>query len=391
MNRLRPHRWLCTTLGWCWAACVAAPVPDVPTANIKITAALSANDWVDAIRFTVMCADGTALSADVATMATAEVAELNIPEGHRIADLYAVLPKTQCEVMLTALDSQSSPIPTCNSPTTAIDVPDGATEEVVVYLTCTPPTGEGISGCLVPADFCDMEDPTCSWQPRPTNTPCNDGLSCTVGNTCDGTGICGTADSGLCNDGIPCTDPECDPVFGCIGIPTTPDCNTDCPKGDVTGNNSVDVVDAQCTILLTLWQLGGMTAPVPTCLKGGLAVADLDCYGTINVADVILIISFALQQPLSVSIDRNNNHCHDHCDQQHCGDGVCLAPEDCLVCPEDCGACPGSCCEAHATPGCESPDIADCVCAVSPNCCSVLSTWSDTCVTTALQCNAGCP
>lgn len=385
------HQVLCLIGGLYLTACMTPPPLERSPSNVVITAALNANDIVTAIRFVVLCNDGTALSADVALNVPGEIPELDIPDGHSIADLYAVIPTTTCEVTLTALDDQHHPVPSCTTPIVSIDVPANVTEEVVVVVTCANPVGEGISGCLLPTTDCSPEDPLCPWSFRPIDTPCNDGLSCTVGDYCDGSGVCGVAASNLCNDGIPCTENECDPVFGCIGIPTTPGCTTFCPKGDVNGNNSVDVVDAQCTIILALWQLGGMATPTPPCLVGPVAVADLDCFGTVNVADVLLIVSFALNQPLSPIIDRNNNGCHDHCDQKQCGDGVCTTPEDCLVCPTDCGVCPGSCCEVHSTPGCVSASVTDCVCNVSPLCCSVLSSWSAACVAAASQCNAGCP
>jgi hypothetical protein len=62
-----------------------------------------------------------------------------------------------------------------------------------------------------------------------------------------------------------------------------------------------------------------------------------------------------------------------------CGDGACVAGEDCIFCPADCGECPGGdCCNPHGTAGCGDGGVQDCVCAEDAWCCDV--EWDVTCV-----------
>jgi len=61
-----------------------------------------------------------------------------------------------------------------------------------------------------------------------------------------------------------------------------------------------------------------------------------------------------------------------------CGDGTCDGGERCLECPEDCGICEGSCCTEHPTPGCDDPQITNCICAVDIRCCQ--GPWNAACI-----------
>ena len=62
-----------------------------------------------------------------------------------------------------------------------------------------------------------------------------------------------------------------------------------------------------------------------------------------------------------------------------CGDGLCDADlgENCFACSQDCGQCTGDCCEGNNSPGCQDPDITDCVCSKEPACCQ--DVWYDKC------------
>lgn len=70
-----------------------------------------------------------------------------------------------------------------------------------------------------------------------------------------------------------------------------------------------------------------------------------------------------------------------------CGDGQCDSQtETCVSCAADCGSCSGSCCTAHATPGCNDPDVQNCVCGMNPTCCD--TAWSDDCASMADLCGS---
>jgi len=73
-----------------------------------------------------------------------------------------------------------------------------------------------------------------------------------------------------------------------------------------------------------------------------------------------------------------------------CGDGICSQGENCWECPEDCGECPPeSCCEPHDTPGCDDPEVVECVCSNDAFCCN--NHWDNICANAAIQqCNAPC-
>jgi len=70
----------------------------------------------------------------------------------------------------------------------------------------------------------------------------------------------------------------------------------------------------------------------------------------------------------------------------NCGDGWCdwEMGEDCESCPWDCGPCgDGDCCVPHDGPGCEDPEIVECVCEFDSFCCEEY--WDDVCVNEAIE------
>jgi len=67
----------------------------------------------------------------------------------------------------------------------------------------------------------------------------------------------------------------------------------DLPDGDLNGSGAVNVLDAQCAALTALAQAQG--APPPACLAGGdVTAADLDCDGSVDVSDALMILDLAL-------------------------------------------------------------------------------------------------
>ena len=72
-------------------------------------------------------------------------------------------------------------------------------------------------------------------------------------------------------------------------------------------------------------------------------------------------------------------------------DGICAAEAQ-YECGNDCGLPPpgGDCCAPHDAPGCDIPEINDCVCDESNFCC--LFPWSDDCIGIGVEeCGAECP
>ncbi len=69
----------------------------------------------------------------------------------------------------------------------------------------------------------------------------------------------------------------------------------DLPPGDVNLDGIINVVDAQCVILTSLWELGSKVGAVPVCLSNqNSTLADLNCDQQVNVTDVQLSIVTAL-------------------------------------------------------------------------------------------------
>ena len=89
------------------------------------------------------------------------------------------------------------------------------------------------------------------------------------------------------------------------------------PPGDITADGNTNVVDVQCEIITTLWQLSlnsDPTASAPDCLGVSAEQADVDCTDGINVTDAVLVIYWSLETALSAEIDANSNGCPDACD-----------------------------------------------------------------------------
>ena len=173
-------------------------------------------------------------------------------------------------------------------------------------------------------------------------------------------------------------------VFGMFSVGTATGACLD-PPGDVDQDAVTTVVDVQCTVLVSLWELAGSGDEAPTCIHSDVTFADRNCNGSVNVVDVNVVAEMALGFPLSEIVDDNGDQCIDSCEAPPiCGDGECSFAENCGMCPEDCGACEGSCCYANDSSGCEDTELTTCVCGIDTACCEVA--WDDTCVVHAHQC-----
>ena len=86
--------------------------------------------------------------------------------------------------------------------------------------------------------------------------------------------------------------------------------------GDVNQSGETNVADVQCTILVALNEQNPTGfGEMPECMdEAAMEVADLQCDGSVNVVDVVLSITYALEAPLSVEIDANQDACPDSCD-----------------------------------------------------------------------------
>jgi hypothetical protein len=101
-------------------------------------------------------------------------------------------------------------------------------------------------GTVDPSEDCDEGDAngttTCGCQTdctyTPADTTCDDGLFCSEGETCDGTGACQAGTPVVCDDGVGCTVDSCDETNDTCT--NTPD-DASCDDGDVcTGTETCD-------------------------------------------------------------------------------------------------------------------------------------------------------
>jgi hypothetical protein len=80
--------------------------------------------------------------------------------------------------------------------------------------------------CREARDACDLAErctgssATCPADVKATaGTACDDADPCSVGDRCDGTGLCAGAAPFACDDGDPCTVDRCTQTTGCISTP----------------------------------------------------------------------------------------------------------------------------------------------------------------------------
>ncbi|MBI1825406.1 MAG: hypothetical protein HY287_05585 [Planctomycetes bacterium] len=103
--------------------------------------------------------------------------------------------------------------------------------------TCNPTKGNATTGCKAgtPVDcsgltnqcnvgICNESLDSCQAQPVANGTSCNDGLFCTVGDSCQ-SGVC-TGTPRDCSDGIGCTNDSCDETIdACVHAPNNSKCD----------------------------------------------------------------------------------------------------------------------------------------------------------------------
>ncbi len=90
-----------------------------------------------------------------------------------------------------------------------IHVVQGQAQDLCRNVTCDAPTQcqESVA--------CDPATGACVGTPKPAQTACDDGNSCTSGDACDGEGGCVSGAPTVCEGADQCNVGTCDPVTGC--------------------------------------------------------------------------------------------------------------------------------------------------------------------------------
>jgi hypothetical protein len=170
------------------------------------------------------------------------------------------------------------------------------------------------NGVVDPGEACDDSGDCCTSTCKHVvaGTPCGDDVDPCLDYHCTAAGACSaSAAEGGCDDGDPCTAVDSCVNGECVGVL---DACTPCPTdADVNDDNLVNVVDATCTILVSVWVLTGSEGSTPSCISGGPLKADRNCSGVPDVVDVTMSIQAALGYALDPQLDLDANGCPDAC------------------------------------------------------------------------------
>jgi hypothetical protein len=96
-------------------------------------------------------------------------------------------------------------------------------------------------------DVCNP-DGTCSHPPTPFGFPCNDGLFCTMGSTCDGVGICIGAANSPCQESTNCPHVTCDEASATCGCGWTDDIDFTSGSSDGTSTAPSHPLHPDCAL-----------------------------------------------------------------------------------------------------------------------------------------------
>ncbi|MBN1772600.1 MAG: hypothetical protein JXB32_15125 [Deltaproteobacteria bacterium] len=96
-------------------------------------------------------------------------------------------------------------------------------------------------------DVCNP-DGTCSYPPTPLGFPCNDGMFCTMGSTCDGVGFCIGSDRSPCDDSPNCPNVSCDEASETCGCGWTDDIDFATGTGDGLSADPSNPLHPDCAL-----------------------------------------------------------------------------------------------------------------------------------------------
>lgn len=91
------------------------------------------------------------------------------------------------------------------------------------------------------------------------------------------------------------------------------------PFGDISGSPFVNVADATCALLYSLYEISGSVGDPPSCLKSSSLLVDVTCDGSADVGDALVIVNAALGLPLDAGLDSDGDGCPNACEG-------CVAP-----------------------------------------------------------------
>jgi hypothetical protein len=227
--------------------------------------------------------------------------------------------------------------------------PDGACEP----QSCDPASHPDIM--LGPCDRLVWSATVCQCVavPKTSADACDDGVACTVDDTCQDDGRCeGLPSDAMCDDGDPCTGEICDPGSGCASEPSSEPCDdgNPCTVGDQCAGGACQpgTPDPACVC----------TSADDTC-EADHGDGDL-CNGALHCVNSACLVDPATVPPpceptvggspcMTMACDPQSGHCAPQTvtDGAACDDG-----DDCSV-GDSCG---GGACQPGAPRDCDDGD-----------------------------------
>lgn len=247
-------------------------------------------------------------------------------------------------------------------------------------------------------DSCDAVNGCLNDEVEKEGSPCNDGETCTLDDTCQN-GACvpgnpadieeGTLDCTLCSEESPCAQTEdmCDGEFECL--------NGFCKE---TLTNLVSCNDFDPCTLDACNPIDGSCTNSPE--ENGVACDDGDAC-TENTA---CLEGSCTGDAIANCVPGCGASPNPGCDGCECEDCVCAIDSFCCdtqwdescvtLCTDDCGMGCGPVeasagCSTSNNPGCDGCDCEACVCAADNFCCA--TSWDSSCVASCEGCGTVCP
>ncbi|MFH1532414.1 MAG: hypothetical protein ABIK09_16945 [Pseudomonadota bacterium] len=124
-------------------------------------------------------------------------------------------------------DLDVEPPPDTSPPDTSPDIVADVAPEIIPTECDDPEDCQALHGAATSCHAWSCEEGVCVEVPALVGSSCEDGESCTLDDTCDGSGVCQPGAADPCDDTNPCTDDSCTSGVGCQHVQVPPQPCTD--------------------------------------------------------------------------------------------------------------------------------------------------------------------